>query len=111
MLGSQEQPQQPNVWLCIPENGFWNVVQGVNDGTLQVHRRSYLDRWLCRIVLPETWFSALRPELSFLGVARTHGESFQIETGPNICTPWRPQVERVILDLSRWDDLPGIGTQ
>lgn len=108
MLGLPDDPQQPQVWLTVPENGFWKVVRGVNDGTLQVHRRSYEDRWLCRIVLPETWFSAQASPQAFVGVARSHGDTLQIETGPNICTPWRPHVGRATLDLSRWDDLPGM---
>jgi hypothetical protein len=108
MLGLPDDPQQPQVWLTVPESGFWKVVRGVNDGTLQVHRRSYEDRWLCRIVLPETWFSAQASPQASIGVARSHGDTLQIETGPNICTPWRPHVGRAILDLSRWDDLPGM---
>ena len=43
------------VALIVPEQGAWQVARGADDGTLQVHRRSAADRWLCRLVLPDAW--------------------------------------------------------
>lgn len=97
----------PVIWLTIPETGFWKLVQGHNDGTLQIHRMSYSDRWLCRIVLPEAWFSAAETSPALLGFIRSHDDSEQLETAPNLCPPWRIWPTRAAINLDQWDDLPG----
>jgi hypothetical protein len=96
----------PMIWLTIPENAIHRVIRGVNDGTLQVHKRSYSDRWYCRIVLPEAWFSAGRTNPAFVGCIRSHGDSAQLDTGPNACAPWKPLPSRAAINLEQWDDLP-----
>jgi len=96
----------PAIWLTIPETGFWRLARGESDGTLQIHRKSYSDRWYCRIVLPESWFSAAETSPALVGMIRSHGDSNQLETGPNITTPWRPTPSRAAINLDRWDDLP-----
>ncbi len=96
----------PAIWLTIPEDGFHRVVGGMNDGTLQIHKKSFEDRWNCRIVLPEAWFSAAETSPALVGFIRSHGDGTQVETGPNPCTPWRPSPTRAAIELDQWDDLP-----
>ncbi|MCI0365298.1 MAG: hypothetical protein L0219_15625 [Phycisphaerales bacterium] len=96
----------PQVWLTIPENGFHRVIKGSNDGTLQIHKASHPDRWYCRIVLPESWFSAEQTNPALIGAIRSHDDSVQLETGPRASLPWRPEPSRATLDLQPWDDLP-----
>ena len=110
-LGSNDiaaETTSPAIWLTVPENGFWRLMRGVNDGTLQVHRKSFVDRWYCRVVLPDSWClpdTAGDPTL-LMGCLRSHGDASQIEAGPNITIPWRADVSRAAIDLTEWDDLP-----
>lgn len=106
LLGPEDPQMGPGVWLIVPENGWPRVLRGVNDGTLQVHKQSYEDRWRCRIVLPEAWFSAGEANPGLIGCIRSHGDSQQLETAPNLSTPWHPTPSRLAIDLSQWDDLP-----
>lgn len=96
----------PMIWLTIPENGFQRVFQGVNDGTLQIHKKSFGDRWFCRVVLPEAWLSAGQTRPALIGCIRSHGDSAQLETGPNTTTPWRSAPARAAINLEQWNDLP-----
>lgn len=98
-------PRQPRVWLTVPESGFWRLAHGENDGTLQIHRASYADRWYCRIVLPETWFSAAETSPGYIAILRSHGDGDQVETAPGPSAPWRPSPGRAAIDLELWDDL------
>lgn len=106
LLGPDTADQGPEIWLTIPENDWARVVRGENDGTLQVHKRQLKDRWFCRVVLPDSWFSADLPGPALIGFVRSHGDTMQLETGPNACLPWRPTPSRAAIDLTQWDDLP-----
>jgi hypothetical protein len=87
--------------LIVPETGAWHLVRGGDDGTLEVHRRSMDDRWLCRIVLPHAWLPDSGPLL--IGMRRSHGDGGAVETGPYQSLPWRPEPGRAAIDLGRWD--------
>lgn len=99
-------PESPTVWLTVPEFGFHRVVRGSADSTLQIHKTSRGDRWYCRVVLPESWFSAHHTRPALIGAIRSHRDSAQLETGPGLSLPWRPNPSRVALNLDEWDDLP-----
>jgi hypothetical protein len=108
LLGADDQRTDggPRIWLTVPETGYWRVLRGINDGTLQVHRRSYSDRWNCRIVVPDAWFGGGLSNAVQLGCVRSHGDSDQLETAPSACLPWRPAPARARIVVDRWDDVP-----
>jgi len=98
----------PTVALTVPESGWHRLFIGGNDGTLQVHRRSFSDRWYCRIVLPEAWLPVLMESTALrLGGIRTHGDGDAMETSPATSAPWRQAPGRAAVILGAWDDLPG----
>jgi hypothetical protein len=94
------------VALTVPETGWHRLFFGEGDGTLEVHRRSYPDRWLCRIVLPEGWVAPPAGGPVQIGLVRTHGDGGSMETGPYATLPWRLEPGRAVVDLTVWDDLP-----
>lgn len=94
------------VRLIVPETGWHRLSRGRNDGTLQIHRRSYEDRWLCRIVLPEAWLRTGAGETTAFGFARSFRNNAAIHLSPYPGTPWRLSPGRMSVDLSRWEDLP-----
>jgi hypothetical protein len=109
------------VALAIPEEGPIRFLGGAADPGVSVHRRSYADRWLCRIVLPEAWVAPpastvdpifttpddlVRERWFLLGCLRAHGDSPALETTPGIGVPWRLSPARAALDLSAWTDVP-----
>lgn len=96
----------PTVMLTVPEYGWHRLFAGSNDGTLQIHRNSYVDRWICRLVLPDAWMVGKSPGRIKLGFARTHGNSKMIELGPNTTVPWQLDPGRIEIDISQWNDLP-----
>ena len=102
LIGPEE---SPIAVLTVPENGWHRLFAGGNDGTLQVHRRSFADRWHCRIVLPEAWLPVLK-EISPLriGGIRSHGDGSAIETTPGTSAPWRQAPGRAAITLGAWDD-------
>ncbi|MHC4100482.1 MAG: hypothetical protein ACYTAU_15755 [Planctomycetota bacterium] len=96
------------VGLTVPETGWHRIFRGDHDGTLEVHRRSYHDRWFCRIVLPDQWLHELNNGPARIGIVRTHGDSQSIETAPYPALPWRLDPGRADISLETWDDLPEI---
>lgn len=105
LLGSETGEGDDRIWLTIPEDGWQQVVHGRSDGTLQVHRRSLDDRWLCRIVLPESWVPLPDRGPMQIALVRSHGDSEQLETSPGLSTPWNAAAARAFIDLAHWDDL------
>jgi hypothetical protein len=100
---------EPDVVLTVPEHGEHRLLSGADHGALQVHRRSYADRWYCRIVLPDEWITpegSDAPRQIRFGCARTHGDSMAMETAPFTGVPWRQQPGRVHVRLDRWTRLP-----
>lgn len=96
--------------LFVPESGWHRIFQGENDGTLQVHRESYDERWYCRVVLPEQWLAAtLDDDRTNIGVARTHSGADVVSPGPLLMPPWITQPGTVAVDMTNWADLPGNG--
>lgn len=93
------------VELTVPERGRYRLFRGRNDGTLEIHRRSYDDRWYCRVVLPELWLT-VQPGRLRVGLLRTHGDSDAMETGPFASLPWRIAPGRAVIDTTQWDHLP-----
>ena len=108
LLGRDDGNSEPIIWLTVPEHDWPAVIRGDNHPDLQVHKRSFGDRWHCRIVLPEQWFSAAETNPAFIGFVRSHGEDQRLETGPLPSPAWTVAPGRVALDLSRWDDLPAV---
>ena len=105
-IGPSQFDGGPAVMLTVPENGWHRLFAGSNDGTLQIHRRSYADRWICRLVLPDAWIVGETPGRIKIGFARTHSNSKMIELGPNTTVPWQLDPGRVEIDISQWNDLP-----
>lgn len=110
-LGSPSNSDAFEVVLTIAEAGAWRLFAGSNDGTLEVHRRSYADRWYGRVVVPTSWLGG-DPELGALptirafAFVRTHGDSAAIESGPDARVPWRRRTGGVALDLRAWGGIP-----
>lgn len=102
-LGSEE---EPFVVLTIPEVGPQRQWVGVNDGTLQVHRRSYEDRWYCRLVLPDAWLGYPVEPGVLMGFIRSHSDTDTIETSPNPIPSWSFDPGRIYVDTTLWSDLP-----
>ncbi len=109
---SESLPDRPGIMLVIPERGWWKLPLGENDGTLQIHRRSYDDRWLCRIVVPNAWATRVADESRLnagpttqlrLAISRTHADSRSIETGPGRIASWFIDPARMHVDLSAWE--------
>jgi len=106
LLLGEDRDAEPLIWLTIPEDGYPLAIRGQHDGTLQIHKKSHGDRWYCRVVLPDAWFSAAETSPAFIGFVRSHGDSEQLESGPNACVPWRATPSRAAINLDHWDDLP-----
>ena len=89
--------------MSVPEIGDHRLFRGSGDAALEVHRRSYADRWYCRVVVPDHW---LRTDTSgaLVGAMRTHGDNNALETGPFASLPWRLQPGRAVIDLAAWGD-------
>jgi hypothetical protein len=60
------------------------------------------NNWSVRIELPNTWTE--QDSLSF-AVARTHGDSKKVETGPLPCVPWKIHPTPIVVDLSEWNNI------
>lgn len=105
-IGATQFDGGPSVILTVPEEGWHRLFAGSNDGTLQIHRQSYVDRWICRLVLPDTWMVGEIPGRIKLGFVRTHSNTQMIELGPNTAVPWQPDPGRIEIDISHWNDLP-----
>jgi hypothetical protein len=107
LIGRSSFEGGPRIAITIPEQGQWRLFKGAADAKLEVHRRSYADRWLCRVVLPDAWLNpALEGPYLRLGMIRSHGDGAAVETAPNACAPWRLEPGRVEIDLSGWSDVP-----
>ncbi len=106
LIGPEKPDGGPTIVLTVPELGWRRLFVGSNDGTLQIHRRSYADRWYCRLVMPERWMAGRTPGRVELGFVRTHGDSDAVEAGPNTTVPWQLDPGRVAVDISSWADVP-----
>ena len=106
LIGPEETDGGPTVVLTVPELGWRRLFVGANDGTLQIHRRSYDDRWYCRLVMPESWMKGHSPGHVEIGFMRTHGDNNAVEAGPNTTVPWQLDPGRVAVDISSWQDVP-----
>ncbi len=93
-----------SVVLAVPETGDYRLFRGSDDGTLEIHRQSYADRWYCRIVVPQRWLPT-EAEYLLIGATRTHDDSDLMETGPFASLPWRPDPGRAVIDLRSWTDI------
>jgi hypothetical protein len=113
LLGDRQgrDPAAPSIWLTIPETGYWHLAGGINDGTLQIHRRSHADRWCCRVVLPDAWVAGAAARGVLIGCVRSHGAGSQLETGPSPSAPWRVDPGRAVVRLDQWDDLPQVAEE
>jgi len=103
VVGPEQLEDGPSAIVTVPEHGWPRVYLGGQDGSMQVHRGSYSDRWFARIVLPDRWLPHTDLGPALMGFIRTHGDSLAIETGPNSSVPWRIEPGRVALDFSEWD--------
>lgn len=91
--------------LSVPEQSWHQLTRGHNDGSLQIHRRSYEDHWRCRIVLPDSWLDSpgsLSDSTLLLGVMRTGGDHDLIQSAPRSVAPWRSTPPRSAVNLSTW---------
>ena len=71
---------------------------------MEIYRKVDKHGWVVRIVLPNHWTDT--QTLSF-AVARTHGDSTRVETGPLPCVPWDITPTPIIVDLIEWDMIEG----
>jgi hypothetical protein len=58
--------------------------------------------WFIRVELPNSW---TEQDLLSFSVARTHGDSRKVETGPLPCIPWKIYPSPIVVDLSHWDEI------
>ncbi len=100
------------VQLFVPESGWHQLLEGENDGTLQIHRRSYEDRWYCRIVLPDVWLNTVfEDDVTNLGMIRSHGGGEpMMQFAPYATPPWGMKPGTMPVNLSQWRDIPGGGS-
>lgn len=102
-----EQFDDAIVRLVVPESGWHQLLNGENDGTLQIHRRSFDDRWYCRIVLPDAWLNALFAEdVTSFGVMRSQAGESELQFGPYPSPPWRAVPGTMAVNVAQWLDLP-----
>jgi hypothetical protein len=92
-----------SVILSVPETGDYRLLRGSGDATLEVHRRSYADRWYCRVVVPDHWLRTVTSG-ALVGAMRTHGGDNAMETGPFASLPWRVEPGRAVIDLTAWGE-------
>lgn len=97
---------QPATVLTIPRDGWHRLWVGESSDSLQVHRKSWADRWYCRVVLPDEWLDYPYSETVEIGFLRTHAESTAMETSPNPTLPWVLEPGRIEVMLHAWEDLP-----
>lgn len=97
--------EHPIAVVAIPESGDHRFLAGQENGLFEVHRRSWGDRWYCRVVLPDTWLGegSLGENTIRIGCRRSHAGGAAIETSPNTSAPWRQDPGSVLIDLSQWD--------
>jgi hypothetical protein len=93
----------PDVVLAVPEHGDPRVLVGAGDGALEVHRRSFADRWYARVVLPESWLHGGRAAPTLIGATRAHAGTNAVETTPTAGPPWRAAPGRIAFDLTAWE--------
>jgi hypothetical protein len=105
VLGSGDLRGEEERIVIVPESGFHEVVGG-SPGDVQIHRRSYADRWYARVVLPDDWLVREDQAPLLLGCVRSHGDGAELELGPGSALPWRLDPGRAVIDLTPWDDLP-----
>ena len=107
LVVKKEPGDEPPVQLVIPETGWHRLLRGENDGTLQIHRQAYADRWYCRVVLPDAWLGALIPgDTTAVGLMRIFPDQRAAQFAPHPAPPWRLQPGTTSLDLTQWSDLP-----
>lgn len=96
----------PRLVFTVPEEGTPRVWVGGRDDALQLHRRSFGDRWYCRVVLRDEWLDLPTAEAAEFGFIRTHAGTNAFETSPDPCTPWSFAPGRASVGLQAWTDLP-----
>jgi hypothetical protein len=87
----------------IPEEGDPLFVSGQAITALEVHRRSFPDRWRARIVFPDEWLPRMPVDAVLLGVLRSHGDTGAVETAGLPVFPWRLIPSRTAIRLECWD--------
>jgi hypothetical protein len=106
LLGQRTAQREADVILAVPEIGWHEIVAGPRDSALQVHRRSYPDRWYCRIVLPARWIEhAMVGDAPLaIGVRRRSGiDVCNDQCAPDATMPWNVAPARSLIDLTGWD--------
>ncbi|HWB20134.1 MAG TPA: hypothetical protein VG711_07540, partial [Phycisphaerales bacterium] len=89
--------------LMVEEHGWQRMLRGEQDGSLQIHKRSYPDRWLCRVVLPVDWMEAGSVEMGFLRAHSDDAGAVELmPAGGSYGTVF--EVGRIHFDLSRWGE-------
>ncbi len=94
----------PRFELEVPETGPAILLTDNWDPPIEIHRRSWQDRWYARIIVPTAW---LRPRndsgATAFAALRRHSDSDAIETTPAASVPWMIHAGRIGADLSQWD--------
>lgn len=106
LIGDESVDGGPSIALTVPESGAWRLFRGASDASLEIHRRSYEDRWYCRIVIPDNWMLPRLGPSTIIGCLRSHADITSIETAPRSGVPWRLNPGRLAIDLSGWTDRP-----
>jgi hypothetical protein len=91
-------PGHETLVVTVPEFGEPRV-DGAPRGSVEVHQRSYVDRWYCRIVLPDAWVG----DRVGLAMLRRHADRENVESTPSTGAPWRPRAARLEIDTTQWD--------
>jgi hypothetical protein len=103
LLGPEGARDGPGVELIVPEHGRVEMRRGRDDGSLGVHRKSYGDRWYCRIEIPDPWLPVEEGEPLRIGCVRTFADIRGFQTAPGTTASWRPLAGRRAILLSGWD--------
>lgn len=92
------------VQLLIPESGWQSLEKGDQDGTLQIHRTSWKDRWYCRVVLPDAWMGAVENDAVLkIRCRRSHAGGQTHEESPYAVLPWSVQGGWMEVDTAGWE--------
>lgn len=111
LIGPEAVEGGPRIALTIPEQGVYRLFAGGEQGMLQVHRRSYDDRWYCRIVIPDQWLLPDEGPYVLLAGLRSHYDLDQVESSPRAGLPWLISPGRLAIDLGVWTDRPEISSR
>jgi hypothetical protein len=107
LLGPASEDAGSSLTLKVPESGAHEIEGDLLGASPLILRRSFSDRWYCRVILPSTWLPRSGEERLHIGCVRTFGGSEGFHAAPGLTTPWRRTAGREAIDLDQWPGWPG----